>query len=392
MSVAIDNQAASASGIFSEVEKIMQRGVEEGVFPGAVLIVGQAGHELYARAFGERSARYKGSDGSVMQFDTVFDVASLTHIMVTATLVMKLVESGKLKLEDKIPRFIEGFSVYNKSDVTIAHLLSHSSGLPHWAPYFEELLRANAGSRMGIMTSRGAREYIVTQLKRSQLKSAPGSRQIYSDLGYILLGHIVELLTGMSLDRAAYHQIFHALGLRTTSFVDLSLIRRRGIHPVKDMIAPTEDCSWRKRVLCGEVHDDNAWAMGGIAGHSGLFSTASDVHRFASELIAAYRGQSSFLTSESVATLWGGVENLDSAGWQFGWDTPSKENGMDESKLSSDAVGMCGFTGCSLWIEPASNLDIVLMSNRINPSRSNKKIRALRPELHSAVVDAIGKL
>jgi len=395
MNVALDSNLSyepQSQALFAPVDELMQGAVEDGVFPGAVLLVGRADDVLYSRAFGFRSARSKTGESLPMKLDTVFDVASLTNILVTASVIFRLVEDGRVSLDDKVCRYIEGFSVHGKSPISIAHLLSHSSGLPHWVPFFEELLKANSGARMGIMTSRGARDYILTQIRRMSLKFAPGTRQIYSDLDFILLGSLIEILTGSSLDRAAHQYVFQPLGLKSTSFIDLSMIRRRGIHPVIDLIAPTEDCAWRKRILCGEVHDDNAWAMGGIAGHSGVFSTAGDLHRFAAEMLRAYRGQSNFLSQESVQTLWQGVDNKEEQSYQFGWDTPSKENGMDSSKLSPAAVGQCGFTGCSLWVEPDKDLYIVLMSNRVHPTRANKKIRNFRPEIHTAVLDSLTKL
>ena len=381
------------SAAFDKVSQLLDRAVEDEVFPGAVLLVGRAGHELYRRTVGLRTASSaKVGEVSPMRFDTVFDIASLTSTMITTTMIMKFVELEKICLEDKLPRFISEFSVHGKSQINIGQLLCHSSGLPHWHPYFEELLKEQAAGRMGVLTSRGARDYIFNSIKRCLLKYDVGSKQVYSDLGFMLLGHIIEMLTGTSLDKAVSQFVLGPLGLKTTSFIDLSMIKRRGIHPVKDLIAPTEDCSWRKRVLCGEVHDDNAWAMGGIAGHAGIFSSASDVHRFASEMIDAYHGRSNYLTRETVRRFWTGpMLGDEQVMWHFGWEAPNSENGMSESNLSARAVGACGFTGCSLWIEPETGLDIVLMSNRINPSRSNKKIRLFRPELHDAVLEAVGQ-
>jgi CubicO group peptidase (beta-lactamase class C family) len=134
----------------------------------------------------------------------------------------------------------------------------------------------------------------------------------------ILAGALVESLTGMSFDKAAYRYVIQPLGLKSTSFIDLSMIRRRGIQPVTDMIAPTEECPWRKRVLCGEVHDDNAWAMGGVAGHAGIFSTANDLHLIARTLLAAYHGRSQFLSRETVQQFLAGPAEPERAIWKFG--------------------------------------------------------------------------
>ena len=374
---------------FTAVTQLMEQAVQDSVFPGAVLLVGRGGDVLLHESFGVRTQNVSPGTAQ-MNVDTVFDIASLTAVMVTTTLVMKLVESGKVQLDDRLTRYVQGFGVYAKSGVSIRHLLNHTGGLPAWQPFYEDLLKAHSGSRMGIITSRGARDYIINNIVRSTLKYPAGSKQVYSDVGLILLGFIVEMLSGLSLDKALIRYIVQPLGLRSTSFIDLAMIKRRGIHPVTDLIAPTEDCPWRKRVLCGEVHDDNAWAMGGIAGHSGLFSSAQDIHVYASEVLRAYHGDSTYLDRETLLTFWRKPTVDSDLGWLHGWDSPSRENNMLEAGFSPHAVGINGFTGCSLWIEPEANLDIVLLSNRVHPSRNNRKILNFRPELHRAILAATG--
>lgn len=383
--------------VLEEIDALMTGAVEGEVFPGAVLLVGHRGEILLERAYGQKV--YKDStfaaeieQALAMRSDTVFDVAGLTNILVTTTLIMKLVEWKQVSLSDRISRYLQGFGVHGKAPITIAHLLSHSAGLAPWAPFYEDLVRENAGERMGILTSKGARTYVFNAINRSALKYPPGTRQVYSDIGFMVLGHLIEELTGLGLDRAAQRHIFQPLGLKSTSYIDLSMIKRRGIHPVTDLIAPTEECPWRKRTLCGEVSDDNAWAMGGIAGHSGVFTNARDLHRFSVEMIAAARGDSGFLKRDTVLTFWGGLAEPLGGSWKFGWDSPSEENLLVETGLSSRAVGECGFTGCSMWIEPERAIDIVLMTNRTHPTRSNKKIRNFRPALHAAIVKALSGL
>ena len=374
---------------FSAVTEFLQRGVADGVFPGVVVIAARNGEVRYRESFGCRSVKSaRNPEPPAMGVDTVFDLAGLTAVLSTTTLLMKLVEGGKVSLDDKVARFVQGFGVLGKSLVSVGQLASHSSGLPQWVPFFEELLEAQSGARRGIVTSRGARDYIITAINRMDLKYPPGNRQVYSDVGFILLGHLLEILTGLSLDRAAQRFVFQPLGVKSTSYVDLSMIKRRGIHPVADLIAPTEECPWRKRVLCGEVHDDNAWVMGGVAGHSGLFSNASDVHQCCAELLKAWRGESTFLKSDTVKHFWRGPVSFPE-GWRFGWDCPNRENGMLEAGLSPQAIGMNGFTGCSVWLEPEEGLEVVVLSNRVHPSRANKKILAFRPELHALIIKAL---
>lgn len=375
---------------FSKVTELLHQGVADGVFPGADLLVGRGGEVLYRAAVGSKWAKAPEGINNEMSRDTVFDIAGLTGLVVTTTLIMKFVEGGKLKLEDRVSRFLQGFSVSGKSAVTVEHLLAHASGLPAWAPFYEDLVKANGANRIGILTSRGARDYIYNALNRLPTKFEPGERQLYSDLGLILLGELVETLSGLTLDKAAQKFLFQPLGMKSSSYVELAMIKRRGIHPVKDRIAPTEECPWRKRVLCGEVHDDNAWAMGGVAGHSGMFSTASDLHLFASEMLKAFRGQSQFLRRDTIMRFFTGPAAFEAeGGYRLGWESPNRENSMTESGLSELAVGQCGFTGCSLWLEPTVGVDVILMTNRIHPSRSNKEIRSFRPKLHSAILEAL---
>lgn len=373
----------------------MEEGIENQVAPGAALLVGKFGEIVFTHACGQRYLRpERPIEANKMAIDTVFDIGAITSVLVTTTLVMQLVENGKLRLDDKVSRFVQGFGVLGKSLITIEHLLTHTSGIVGAHAFYEELSKANSGARLGIMTSRGAKDQIINTIIRMSLKYETGSKQVYSELGFIVLGYIVEMLTGLGLEKAAHRYIFQPLMMKSSSFIDLSMIKRRGIHPVTDMIAPTEDCPWRKRVLCGEVHDENAWAMGGIAGHSGLFSTVFDTHLFASEILSAYRGSSSFLKRQTLLDFWKPVQataNQD-ASRRAGWDSPSDENGMESSKLSENAVGIQGSTGCSLWLEPDDGLEIILFTNRIHPSRSNKKIQSFRSQLHSLAVSAVKTL
>ena len=377
---------AAASNWRSDLLRFMQQGVESDVYPGAVLQIQYRGNTVFAEAVGMRSISAGESATTPMKLDTVFDVAGLTGAVVTTTLLMKLFENGKLKLEDRVSRYVQGFGVNGKSAITIQDLLAHVSGLTAWSPFFEELVKLNSTSRMGVLTSRGAKEYVYNVINRSQLKYQTHSRQLYSDLGLIVLGQIIEILTGMTLDKAAQKMIFQPLGMKGSSYIDLSLVKRRGIHPVLNLIAPTEDCTWRKRVLCGEVHDDNAWAMGGVAGHSGLFLMASDIGIFANEILSAYKGNSSYLRSKTVQGFFARPESHFELTHAMGWELPNRDNGLIDVGFSTQAVGSTGFTGCSMWLEPDKELAIILMSNRINPSRNNRKIQSFRQELMRSVL------
>jgi len=384
------------ASVFTEVTTLLQGAVQENVFPGAVLLVAKDGQVVFHKSVGLKSAKLsKDADPKPMGQDTVFDIGAVTQAVATTTLFMRLIEIGKVKLTDRVSIYLQGFSVHNKSGITIADLLTHSAGFPSSHPFFEELLQENTGSRLGILTSKGARDYIINVINRSSLKYPPHTRQVQSEIGFILLGQIVEILTGTTLDKALHKYVIAPLGLKSTSYIDLSLIRRRGIHPVTDLIAPTEHCPWRQRVIWGEVQDDNAWAMGGIAGHNGLFSTAYDLHILTRELLFAYRGGSTFLKRESVQNLFKGPPAIDESGesplYRYGWESPNKENGMIDSEISASAVGSNGATGCSVWLEPEKGVEIILLTNRSHTSRSNKKINTFRPSLHTKILSAFEK-
>jgi CubicO group peptidase (beta-lactamase class C family) len=414
--VLVEDASRGKRGSFEEVRALLQEGVDEGVFPGAVLIVGTRretgstssgkgvpgnvadegsteGSILFRGAVGWKSARgAKGSDAVSMDEQTVFDVAGVTSGVVTTTIFMKLVELGRVSLDERVSRYLPGFGVLGKSPITIGHLLAHTAGLPPWHPYYEDLLKENLASRSGILTSRGARDFILNSILRSQFRGEINQRYQYSEVGLTVLGAVIEVATGLSLDKAAFRYVFQPFGLKSTSYIDLSRIKRRGLLPVTEMIAPTEECSWRKRLLWGEVHDDNAWAMGGIAAHSGLFSTAEDLHRVAVALLSASKGTGTYLSRETIDLFLKGTETSSGQVYKYGWDSPSRENGLDETGLSALAFGYNGFTGCSLWIDPVTGTDIVLMTNRVHPSRTNKKIQAYRPELFRAILTAVPRI
>jgi CubicO group peptidase (beta-lactamase class C family) len=366
---------------FTSARDLLNRGLLDHVFPGAVCLVTKGGERVFSQAVGLKSA-----ESSPVGLETVYDVAGLTTGIVTTTILLKLIEEGKLSLSDKVSRFLQGFGVLGKSKVTVFQLLNHSSGLPAWSPFFEDIIKENAGPRLGIMTSRSARDYVYAEIQRLPLKYDPGTKTLYSDLGIMLLGSIIELLTGMSLDRAAQKYVFAPLQMKSTGYIDLSMVRRRGIHPVTDSIAATEECSWRKRVLCGEVHDDNAWAMGGIAAHAGVFTNAPDLSRFTNELLKVLKGSSNFISPRLLREAWSPTDP--NSPYRFGWEIPSKENGLAGIGFSDSTVGMNGFTGCSMWLDPAKDLSIILLTNRVYPSRNNKKINQFRVDFTKDILNA----
>lgn len=358
------------------------------VFPGAVLLVGRGGEVVYHKAVGSRSVLPVRAE---MALDTVFDVASLTKALVTTSLVMQLTQEGKINIDNRISRFFQTFGTYGKEQMTVRHLLTHSSGYPDVIPFYRRIQEADRAERAGIMGTRAAAQLVYNDIFRARLDNMPGKAVKYSDVGFILLGDVVEVVSGgKTLDRLATEKIISPLKLRDSGFIDLSQLKRSGLEPVTERIAATADCPWRKRVLCGEVFDQNAWVMGGVAGHAGLFSTATDVHAIAHELIECWHGRGSLFSRDIVRYFWTRDDIVPGSTWALGWDTPTKGSSSSGAHFSDLAVGHLAYTGCSLWIDPERELDVVLLSNRIHPSTENIKIREFRPLIHDLVMEALG--
>ncbi len=361
------------------------------VFPGASLLVSQGGEVVFKRTVGCRSLV---PEVTPAVNGLVYDVASLTKVIVTTTLVMKLVEQGQLDLDRRLSRIFQTFGTHGKEAMTVRHLLTHTSGYPATAPFYKSIARSGTGTRTdgdergNALTSRGAKEIILNEIFRAKLDNLPGRVTRYSDIGFILLGSAIEVITATALDRLATRDVFRPLQLHSTGYIDLTTVRRKGLEPVVDMIAPTARCPWRGRVLCGEVHDDNAWAMGGIAPHAGVFSDVDDVHRFGAEMLACYRGVGSLINRDVVREFWrkSGAESS----WALGWDTPSPKSSSAGKHFSANSVGHLAFTGCSLWIDIEREVIVVLLSNRVHPSVENEQIRQFRPVIHDLVMETLG--
>lgn len=279
--------------------------------------------------------------------DTLFDIASLTKALATTTLTMMALDEGKLALDDR-PRV----------ELTVEQLLSHSSGLPAW-----KLLGAT-------------RDEVMRAVAVEPLESAPGATARYSDLGFILLGATVERALGEPLDVAFARRIAAPLAAGTT-------------YRPRDAAA----CAPTEGDLRGVVHDENARAMGGVAGHAGLFSTARDVARIAHALVAAWHGARSstvprLVTGERVRQFWT-PSTVPGSTWCLGWDRPAPVGSSAGARWPRDGVGHLGFTGCSLWIDPPRARWVVLLTNRVHPTRDNERIKSFRPQLHDAIVEAL---
>jgi serine-type D-Ala-D-Ala carboxypeptidase len=371
---------------FHLVSNAFEEAIAQGIFPGAVLLVGKEDEIVYEQAFGWRSLV---PAKSVMQTSTIFDLASLTKPLATTIAIMLLVSENKLRLDDGVTRFCPTFGVFGKDAVTVRHLLSHCSGLPAWKPYYEQIIKGEQDGKIDFVASPAAKQYVYEQVHRERPLTPPGTQSLYSDLGFIVLGEIVETISGNTLDRFCQETIFKPLALTSTSFVNLNRFKTGQIQPVHESMAPTEDCPWRKKVLCGEVHDDNAYAVGGVAGHAGLFSSARDIYQIVARLSRCFRGQDEFLPQALVQEFLSRDQTVRHSTFALGWDTPSESQSASGEFFSPRSVGHLGFTGTSIWWDLEKNCYVILLSNRVHPARTNEKIREFRPHIHDLIMKTV---
>lgn len=348
-------------------ERLLRSGVEEGAFPGAVLMVGVADTVRCSVAVGH----YGVNDRRPVTDSTIYDLASLTKVIGLTTAVMLLVGDGALELETPVVAYVQEFQGDSKELVTILHLLTHTSGLPAWRPIHLETT---------------TKEQALDSVFAASLETAPGTEYTYSDFGAITLGVVVERIAGVGLDDFLDDRVFGPLGMQWTGFLPPdSLI---------DLIAPTENDPWRGRVLRGEVHDENAARLGGVAGHAGLFSIGPDIARFAEWMIDAYHDRLSPTAHPQIpaAVVRNFVERQNGPGGStraLGWDTPSAGGSSAGTILSRSSFGHTGFTGTSIWIDPDREIYIVLLTNRVHPTRGNNAIRSIRSQVADSVMTAI---
>ena len=353
---------------FARAFALIRAGIAQRAFPAAALAVTHGGALVASQGFGRFTYE---DDAPQVRADTIFDLASLTKVMATTAVAMVLYDRGKLTLDEPVartlPEFVSLAPVQQRAwreAVTIRMLLAHSSGLPAYERLFE---------------SASTREELVHAAMKTPSVAAPGERAVYSDIGFILLGELLALKTALRLDVVARQEIFAPLGMR-----------RSGFHPPRDWAAeipPTEDDrTFRCRVVQGEVNDENAYVMGGVAGHAGVFAPATEVARFAECMLC---GGWPIMKPETVKGFTRRETSPPDTTRALGWDTPSRPESSSGRRFSDGSFGHLGFTGTSLWIDPLRKLTVTLLTNRTWPDRNSQAIREVRPMVHDAIVEAI---
>jgi uncharacterized protein YbbC (DUF1343 family)/CubicO group peptidase (beta-lactamase class C family) len=360
------------SSRFQLIRPLVEQAIADKKTPGAVVLVGRGDATLYEAAFGNRAVQ---PSVEPMTLDTIFDMASLTKILATTTSVMILVEDGKIRLNDRVASFIPGFNRYGKGDITIRHLMTHTSGLRPDLDLAEPWTGADTAIQLAV-------EEVPT--------SPPGRRFVYSDINYILLGDIVHRVSGKTLDQFARERIFIPLGMRDTMFLPPESLRPR--------IAPTQMCTpygWPcegpdMRMLRGVVHDPTARRMMGVAGHAGLFSTAADTAIFCRMILngGTYHGVR-ILSPLSVAKMTTPATGPDEQNVRgLGWDIDSSFSSNRGELLPIGSFGHTGFTGTSIWIDPMTREFVVFMSNRVHPDGKGD-VTPLRARVGTIAASAI---
>lgn len=354
-----------------ELIDLVEGALRQKIFPGLELLVARGEEVLLHEAWGHLEM---GPEAGALASNTLWDIASVTKPVATATCLMVLLEKGLLGLEDKVADFFPEYDSPDKKGITLRHLLTHTAGLPDWADlYSQSETRAEA----------------LQRLVNVPLGHPTGTAMVYSDLGFLLLGEIIHRLSGESLAEAFHRHVAHPLGLEHTAF-----------NPLEQSwdlpIAPTQFCTFRQQLLRGVVHDENAFAFGGEGGNAGVFSTAHDLHRFARMVVNQGELEGVRLLAPRTLELMILNHNpprLPPRG--LGWDRKADGYGYTScgALMRKGAIGHTGFTGTSLWLEPDTGLIVIVLSNRVNVSRDRNQADMIRfrPRLHNVLMCMFGE-
>ena len=352
------------STLSGRLDSIVQVALAEGASPGAALAVGRFGRLVYQRGYGTLDY---AAGSPVVSPTTLYDLASLTKVIATTTAAMILEEEGKLDVGRTVHSYVAEFDAPDKAAITVRMLLTHSGGLESYAPLY--------------LKHRGRADFI-SQINARPLKSLPGTATVYSDWDMVLLQAVIERITGTPLDEFAARRVFQPLGMLDTQFLpDTSNASLR------HRIAPTAVDTARGGLLQGIVHDGNAWAIGGVSGHAGLFSTAHDLAVFAQTLLAGGSYGDAHIVAPTTVARWTSRQATASSR-ALGWDTPAPESSAGRY-FSPRSFGHTGFTGTSLWLDPERGLFVVLLTNRVNSHGTSTRHTKLRRDVADAVQAAI---
>ena len=345
---------------FARAFSVLDEAIAARAFPGAAISVTYRGEIVAQKAAGHFTY---DTNSPKVEPTSIYDIASLTKVVATTTAAMILYDQGSLSLEAKVVDFFPEFGTEpGKKRVTVRMLLAHSSGLPAYQRLFEHAK---------------SRDEIIRLAIETPLANPPLACAEYSDIGFIILGEIVAKLARQPLDRFCAEQVFKPLRMAFTCY--------RPPEQWRSHIVPTVDGDFRGRIIHGEVQDENAWTMGGVAGHAGVFSNVNDIAQFA---LCMLRLGSPIVKASTLSFFTRREEMPEGSLRTLGWDTPSSPS-QSGQYFSSRSFGHLGYTGTSLWCDPVRQLSITLLTNRVWPDRSNQAIKYVRPSFHDAIIEAL---
>jgi serine-type D-Ala-D-Ala carboxypeptidase len=370
------SELSRCSGIDTALKEIFEEALSRGCFSGAAAgfdITNDDKKDRCIWAFGKTAL----NSDTCITFSTFFDLASLTKPLVTALSFLAIMEEGGFDLHSKLGRVLLRKVPEQMGGVEIGQLLAHCSGLAAYRPYFKELINIEEVPER--------RESLFENILAEKFEYPPGSKHVYSDLGYIILGMAIEELSGLPLDVYWSEKILKPIGLQDKLL----------FNPIRNtsstaLFAATEKCPWSGDMLSGVVHDENCRAVGGVAGHAGLFGTVDGVLELCNHLVRQFRGEETHpaYSNEKLRQL---LTRHGDSSWMYGFDTPSKIGSSSGMYFSDQSAGHLGFTGTSFWIDLARGISVVLLTNRVHPTRENDDIRRLRPLFHDTVMKALLK-
>lgn len=372
-----------------KVERLLDKAIEQAEIPGAVVLARMPREDEVLEYAWIRGLSVMRPERIPMARDTIFDLASLTKTLATTSAIMWLVHDGLITVDDPVAKHLPTFADRGKEEITIKHLLTHSSGLKPWRGFHDEMRKRERKTGERQIGTAAGREWIIDRVLRSAPVHEPGEAAVYGDLDFITLGALVEAVSGRSLDAFCHDRIFEPLGMKDTRFYPTTVdgIERPPLpSALLRRIAATENCPWRERIIWGEVHDPNAFAMGGVAGHAGLFGTADDLLRFGQVFIDCWHDRSDLLPPAMVRQFSERQLIPENSDWALGWDTPTVGGSSSGKHFGERSVGHLGFTGTSIWIDLEREAIVVMLTNRVHLVAKRSRFE-LRPKVHDAIIE-----
>lgn len=368
------------------VRDLIEASIQEKIFPGCSYCLARGRDIYFDEVSGNHSFTPLTEDGELtpVQYQSVYDVDSLTSSIITTPLLMKAVEEEKVQLSDRVSRHIHGFGTFGKSLIRIEDLVRHQSGLPVGESFYQEFTSIRKEVPFGTAVGRGAAQQMLTQINRMTPRATPGQISQYGEIESLVLGFLVEELWAKRVNELAQKFLFSPLNIRQSGFIDHALVRKGDIQPELRILVPTEECPWRKRVIRGEVWDENTWAIGGVSGEAGLFANARDLTLLIQALLSSYRGVGTPLVSTEVVRSFFHFPEVE-AQWACGWATTKTAFGIEPPEPFQHSLGAVSSSGCAIWFDPETAVSLVFLSNRAMPGRANRKISLLWPRLLKTV-------